>query len=92
MAWKTNLMTLTNDIYPVSVVGSVSGIIAFGSGVGSALFTSLTGQVVQHHSYTAIFFIMGILHPLSYLFVQFLVHKPAMNGVFTPSPAPSGKI
>ena len=77
MAWKTNLMTLTNDIYPVGVVGSVSGIIAFGSGIGSTLFTSLTGQVVQHHSYTAIFLLMGVMHPLSYLFVQFLVRDTA---------------
>ena len=51
MAWKTNLMTITNDIYPVRIVGSVSGIIAFGSGLGGALFTSLTGYVVQHFSY-----------------------------------------
>jgi MFS transporter, ACS family, hexuronate transporter len=77
MAWKTNLMTLTNDIYPVGVVGSVSGIIAFGSGIGSTLFTNLTGQVVQHHSYTAIFIIMGVMHPLSYLFVRFLVRDTA---------------
>jgi ACS family hexuronate transporter-like MFS transporter len=79
MAWKTNLMTLTNDIYPVGVVGSVSGIIAFGSGIGSTLFTNLTGQVVQHHSYTAIFVIMGVMHPLSYLFVRFLVRDTAQE-------------
>ena len=48
MAWKTNLMTVTNDIYPTAVVGSVSGIIAFGSGLGGTLFTNLTGQIVQH--------------------------------------------
>lgn len=76
MAWKTNLMTITNDIYPVGVVGSVAGIIAFGSGVGSTLFTNLTGRVVEHYSYTAIFVIMGFLHPLSYLFVRFLVRGP----------------
>ncbi len=70
MAWKTNLMTITNDIYPVGVLGSVAGIIAFGSGVGSTLFTNLTGQIVEHYSYTAIFVIMGFLHPLSYLFVR----------------------
>jgi ACS family hexuronate transporter-like MFS transporter len=76
MAWKTNLVTMTNDIYPVKVIGSVSGMIAFGSGVGSTLFTNLTGQVVEHYSYTAIFVIMGFLHPLSYLFVRFLVQRP----------------
>jgi ACS family hexuronate transporter-like MFS transporter len=73
MAWKTNLMTLTNDIYPVGVLGSVAGIIAFGSGVGSTLFTNLTGQVVEHYSYTAIFVIMGFLHPLSYLIVRYFI-------------------
>jgi MFS transporter, ACS family, hexuronate transporter len=79
MAWKTNLMTITNDVYPVGVVGSVAGIIAFGSGVGSTLFTNLTGQVVEHYSYTAIFVIMGFLHPLSYLFVKFLVKKSLID-------------
>jgi MFS transporter, ACS family, hexuronate transporter len=77
MAWKTNLMTLTNDIYPVGVVGSVSGIIAFGSGVGSTLFTNLTGQVVEHYSYTAIFVIMGFLHPLSYVIVRYFIKNEA---------------
>jgi len=76
MAWKTNLMTITNDIYPTGVIGSVSGVIAFGSGVGGTLFTNLTGQVVQHYSYTAIFVIMGFLHPVSYLLVRWLVKTP----------------
>ena len=47
MAWKTNLVTITNDIYPKHVVGSVSGIVAFGNGVGGTLFTYLTGHIVQ---------------------------------------------
>jgi ACS family hexuronate transporter-like MFS transporter len=76
MAWKTNLMTITNDIYPVGVIGSVSGMIAFGSGVGGTLFTNLTGQVVQHYSYTAIFIIMGFLHPIAYVIVRWLVREP----------------
>jgi MFS transporter, ACS family, hexuronate transporter len=76
MAWKTNLVTITNDIYPVGVIGSVSGIIAFGSGVGGTLFTNMTGQVVQHYSYTAIFAIMAFLHPAAYLLVRWLVREP----------------
>lgn len=83
MAWKTNLMTLTNDIYPVGVVGSVSGIIAFGSGVGSTLFTNLTGQVVEHYSYRAIFVMMGFLHPFAYLLVRYFIKNddsPAASG------------
>jgi len=91
MAWKTNLMTLTNDIYPLGVVGSVAGIIAFGSGVGSTLFTNLTGQVVQHYSYTAIFVIMGFLHPLSYVIVRYLIKDDVVRNV-TPSPVEAGTI
>lgn len=76
MAWKTNLMTITNDIYPVGVIGSISGIIAFGSGIGGTLFTNMTGQMVQHYSYTAIFIIMGFLHPIAYLLIRWLVKTP----------------
>jgi len=79
MAWKTNLMTISNDIYPVPVVGSVSGIIAFGSGLGGALFTSLTGYVVQHFSYGLIFIVMGFLHPAAYVVVRLLVKGPIPN-------------
>ena len=36
-----SLMTVMNGIYPESVVGSISGIIAFGSGLGGTLFLSV---------------------------------------------------
>jgi ACS family hexuronate transporter-like MFS transporter len=75
MAWKTNLQTVTNDIFPVRVVGSVAGIIAFGSGLGGSLFTSLTGWVVQNISYDAIFYIMGFLHPIAYLIFRLLIGR-----------------
>ncbi len=76
MAWKTNIMTITNDIYPLRVVGSVSGIVAFGNGVGGTLFTMLTGYIVQYFSYNAIFIMMGFMHPISYLMFRALVRKP----------------
>jgi ACS family hexuronate transporter-like MFS transporter len=76
MAWKTNLMTITNDLYPVGVVGSISGMIAFGSGLGGALFTNLTGRVVEHFSYRWIFIVMGFMHPAAYLIFRLLVRKP----------------
>jgi ACS family hexuronate transporter-like MFS transporter len=76
MAWKTNQMTVTNDIYPVQVVGSVSGLTALGNGLGAAAFTWLTGEIVQHFSYNAVFVIMGFLHPAAYLVFRLLVRKP----------------
>ena len=81
----TNLTTMTNDIYPMRLIGSVSGIIAFGSGLGGALFTNLTGFVVQHSSYTLIFIIMGFLHPASYVVVRLLVKTPVVPSEFAPA-------
>jgi MFS transporter, ACS family, hexuronate transporter len=73
MAWKTNLVTVTNDIYPRAVVGSVAGIVAFGNGVGGTLFTYLTGHIVERFSYDAVFLMMGVMHPIAYVVFRLLV-------------------
>jgi ACS family hexuronate transporter-like MFS transporter len=76
MAWKTNLTTVTNDIYPVRIVGTVSGIVAFGNGLGGTLFTNLTGRVVENFSYDLVFVITSFLHPLALLCFLALVRGP----------------
>ncbi|MCX6592930.1 MAG: MFS transporter [Acidobacteria bacterium] len=88
MAWKTNIMTVTNDIYPVRVVGSVSGIVAFGNGLGGTLFTLLTGQIVQAFGYETIFVLMGCMHPLAYFLFQLLVRGPLKESQLGPAPEP----
>jgi ACS family hexuronate transporter-like MFS transporter len=85
MAWKTNLQTITNDIYPVRIVGSVSGIVACGSGLGGTLFTWLTGQIVQNFSYDLIFVVMGFLHPAGFLVYRALVRRPIGDAGGVPS-------
>ncbi|QOY85480.1 MFS transporter [Paludibaculum fermentans] len=75
MAWRTNLTTMTNDLYPRALVGSVSGLIAFGTGLGGALFTNLTGHLVERYSYTSVFYIMGFLHPAALLLLGVLLKK-----------------
>ena len=76
MAWKTNIMTITNDIYPTKVVGSVAGIVAFGNGLGGTLFTFLVGYIVQNYGYNSIFFMMGFMHPMAFVLFRWLVRKP----------------
>ena len=75
MAWKTNLATVTNDLYPTHVVGSVSGVFAFGNGLGGLLFTALTGWLVQYSGYFWVFAFMGVLHPLAFLVFRGLVRS-----------------
>lgn len=78
--WKTNLMTITNDIYPVASVGSVSGIVSLGSGLGGAVFMDLTGRIVQAFSYSSVFVIMAFLHPAAFLICRLLVPRaPALG-------------
>lgn len=79
MAWKTNLQTVTNDVFPTPVVGSVSGIIAFGSGLGGTLFTNLTGWTVENFSYDAIFYVMGFLHPAAFVIHRLLARNMRCN-------------
>jgi ACS family hexuronate transporter-like MFS transporter len=73
MSWKTNQMTMTNDIYPTAIVGSVSGLVGLGSSLSSVLATGLTGFVVEHYSYATIFIVMSFLHPVAYLILRALV-------------------
>ncbi len=76
MAWKTNLVTLTNDIYPKHIVGRVSGIAAFGNGLGGTLFTYFTGYIVQQFSYEVVFIMMGFMHPIAYVIYRLLIKGP----------------
>ncbi|MCE9630560.1 MAG: MFS transporter [Planctomycetia bacterium] len=80
MAWKTCQNTLTNDVYPKAMIGTASGMLAFGTGLGGTLFTWLTGQVVEWTGYGAIFVVMAVLHPLSFWVTQRLVREPLVTG------------
>ena len=72
MAWKTNLMTMTNDVYPTAVVGSAAGIVGLGSSLGGVIFTGITGYVVESYSYDAIFYVMAFLHPIAFCVLHVL--------------------
>ena len=78
MAWKTNQNTLTNDLFPKHLIGAPSGLLAFGTGLGGTLFVWMTGHVVQGFGYGAIFVLMGLLHPASYLITRRLVRQPVV--------------
>ena len=80
MAWKTNLMTMTNDVYPTAVVGSAAGIVGLGSSLGGVIFTGITGFVVENYSYTAIFFVMAFLHPVALVVLNALAKGDLVEG------------
>lgn len=75
MSWKTNLATLTVDLYPRSVVASAAGLVATGSGIGGSLFTPIAGYLIERQSYTPVFVVMAFLHPLAYVMIWWLVRR-----------------
>ncbi len=77
MAWKTNLMTMTNDIFPSQIVGSAAGIVGLGSGLAGVISTPFVGRIVDNFGYDAVFWVMGVLHPIAMLLVLLLVKKTA---------------
>lgn len=95
MSWKTNLMTMTNDIYPTSIVGSVAGIVGLGSSLGGVIFTRITGIVVENYSYATIFVLMAFLHPVALLILNAMIKRgiddpPLPAVVAAPAPAVAG--
>ena len=60
-----NVQTLPTDLFRGPEIGTASGFSGMGGAVGGILATLGTGYVVQHFSYAPIFFLAGLMHPLS---------------------------
>jgi ACS family hexuronate transporter-like MFS transporter len=56
-----NMMAMPADVVPKHSVASVYGIASMGSGFGGMVFALATGWVVDHYSYTPVFFGFGLL-------------------------------
>jgi len=73
-SWSANIFTMCSDCFPSKDVGSVTGLAGFAGGLGGIILSALIpGFVVQYFGYVPVFVLMGILHPLAYLFIKFFV-------------------
>ncbi len=76
--WSTILQTLAADIFPSAVVGSVAGLMGAVGSFGAMLFDLLVGSILTYsHSYSWVFTIAGLLHPLSFLLILLLIPRIA---------------
>jgi ACS family hexuronate transporter-like MFS transporter len=60
-----SMLALPADVFPKTAVASVFGLASMGSGFGGMVFTLITGWVVEHYSYTPVFFGFGIMPLIS---------------------------
>jgi MFS transporter, ACS family, hexuronate transporter len=69
-SWSGLIMVLPTDVFPLSSVGSVAGLIGFGGAIGGAVFNLIAGQLLSHGiGYGVLFAIVGSLHAIAFLVI-----------------------
>lgn len=72
-SWSGLIMTLPADMFPLSAVGTVSGLVGFGGAIGGAIFGIIAGLLLGHgFGYGTLFFIVGTFHLIGFLAILFL--------------------
>jgi ACS family hexuronate transporter-like MFS transporter len=86
--WSTIMQTLAADVFPSKLVGSVAGLMGAMGSFGAMLFNGLAGALITYqHSYSSVFLIAGVLHPVSFLIVLWLVRIEPVTVARSPVPA-----
>ncbi|AFL87420.1 sugar phosphate permease [Terriglobus roseus DSM 18391] len=67
-AWSGLIMTLPTDIFPLTLVGTVAGLIGFGGAIGGAIFGLVAGFLLGHgFTYGTLFVLVGSFHLIGFL-------------------------
>jgi ACS family hexuronate transporter-like MFS transporter len=67
--WVANLQTLPADLFKGNEMGTASGFTGMGGAIGGIIANLGTGWLVCLFSYTPVFLIAGLMHPLSAVIV-----------------------
>lgn len=66
-SWSGLVMTVPADIFPLSAVGSVSGLVGFGGAIGGAIFGVIAGYLLGHgFGYQTLFIVAGTFHLIGF--------------------------
>lgn len=72
-SWSGLIMTIPADIFPLSSVGTVSGLIGFGGAIGGGIFGVIAGYMLDHgFGYPILFVLVGTFHLIGFLAILFL--------------------
>jgi ACS family hexuronate transporter-like MFS transporter len=67
-SWSGLIMTVPADIFPLSAVGTVSGLVGFGGAIGGAIFGVVAGYLLGHgFGYGTLFVLVGTFHLIGFL-------------------------
>jgi ACS family hexuronate transporter-like MFS transporter len=66
-SWSGLIMTLPADIFPLSAVGTVAGMVGFGGAIGGAIFGVIAGFLLSRgFGYGSLFLIVGTFHLIGF--------------------------
>jgi ACS family hexuronate transporter-like MFS transporter len=71
--WTSNLQTLPTDIFPGPRLGTATGFSGMGGAIGGVIANLWTGHIVRNFSYRPVFLIAGLMHPLAFGLLWFLL-------------------
>jgi ACS family hexuronate transporter-like MFS transporter len=72
-SWSGLIMTLPADMFPLSAVGSVAGLVGFGGGIGGAIFAIIAGFLLGHgFGYGTLFIVVGTFHLIGFAAILLL--------------------
>ncbi len=75
-SWSGLIMTLPADIFPLSAVGSVSGMVGFGGAIGGAIFGVVAGYLLGHgFGYGTLFVLFGTFHLIGFFAILLLAGR-----------------
>jgi len=64
-------MTVPADVFPLSAVGTVSGLVGFGGAIGGAIFGVVAGFLLDHgFGYGTLFVLVGTFHLIGFLAIM----------------------
>jgi MFS transporter, ACS family, hexuronate transporter len=74
--WATILQTLPADVFPSTKVGSVAGLMGAVGAFGAMMFNLFVGLLLTRtHSYSVAFLVSGLVYPVAYLLLLYLVPR-----------------
>jgi len=75
-SWSGLIMTIPADMYPLSAVGTVSGLVGFGGAMGGAIFGVVAGYLLEHgFGYPTLFVLFGTFHLIGFAAIVLLGGK-----------------
>jgi len=75
-SWSGLIMTIPADIFPLSAVGTVSGLVGFGGAIGGAIFGVVAGYLLGHgFGYRTLFTVIGNFHLIGFFAMMLFAGK-----------------